>query len=316
VLAPELSSTRTQMSAQVSAAQAVTRYAHAVVTLVPAYATAVTDPNLGATLQSIEQNAATWTGGLCATATQVVPALFGGFNTAFQAALEQMLADVQQLTGDPSNPAARAGLVQQLQQLVAALQPLGGQAAALQTALAAFQGTVQADHASMESALQALEDTQPETGAVIRSAQAALTPGFVASQQLSPCIVIVELDAQVAIRFTAVAGTVPQVAPVVLCHALLNALATQNESGTQALSGLLDTWAVVTGKYQAAVQALAEAEASQVGSILQELALQASGEAWQQLAGFAASIIQSTPSGQATPTSQIPQSFQTTAGAA
>jgi hypothetical protein len=241
---------------------------------------------------------------------------------AYQAAGPQMLADAQQLMADPSNAAARADLVRQLQQLVDALQPLGGQAAALQKELATFETTVQQDHASIESAIQTLESTGPQTGIVIRNAKAALTVDFLSSQPLSPCIAIVEIDSQVAIDLSAATGAEQQVAPVVLSDALLNALGTQNEAAAQAISGLLDTWAVVTGKYQAAVQDLQNAQASQVGSILQELALQAAGEAWQQLADFAAGIGQSTPSGQtsqsgqSTQTTESTSSLQTTAGVA
>jgi hypothetical protein len=291
VLAPDPAPAQQQLTQHVDAATVVTQYAQALQTLVPAYEDAVTDAGVRAAVDSAQQHARTWTSGLCASCTATVPSLFVDFAGAFEAQEQAMAADVRALLADPSNETARGDLAARLNALLVALAERGSRATAVRGDLQAFQATVQGDHDAIAAELAALQATG-QGSILVQQAQATLGLSFLQPQQLSPCVAIVQIDEQVSINLTAVAGGPGggDIVAAVLVEALLDALRTHGETAGQALSDLADTWQVLVDKYTSTAADLGRAEGAGVAAVLQEIDLQASAAAWNQLAEFARSV--------------------------
>ena len=292
MFAPDVSTTESQLQQQVSAAQEVTQYCQAVTTLVPAYAEAVTDPDLQKMLQTVETDTRTWSNNLCSAFTQDVPNQFITFNNTFMTAANLLTSDCQALENNPNNASARADLLAQLQDLLGQLQQIGQQTSNLNTELVTFQNTVQNDHTQIANGLTKLASEVPHGSTIIQSVQASLGVNFFSSQQLSPCIVIIQIDEQVSLKVTETAASAPEVIPFVLAQSLLTSLQTNNEHATAALSNILNTWQSLSTKYQSVITDITNAESSQIGSIVQQLDIQAAVTAWQQLAQFASQLTQ------------------------
>lgn len=291
MLAPDPTPAQQQLTQQIDAATVVTQYAEAVRTLVPAYADAVTDAGVRAAIDGAQRHAETWTSGLCASCAETVPDLFVDFAGTFEAQERAMAADIRDLLADPSDDTARADLAARLTTLSAALAQHADRAAAVRRDLQSFQTTVQADHDAITAALAAL----PASGAgntLVQQAQAALGLSFLQPEQLSPCVAIVQIDEQVSIDLTTVAGDPGggDVVAAVLVEALLDALRTHEETAGQALSDLADTWQALCDKCTSTTADLTRAEGVDVATVLQEVDLQASVAAWRQLADFARSM--------------------------
>jgi len=292
VFAPDVSTTEGQLQQQVSAAQAVTEYCLAVTTLVPAYAAAVTDPDLQKMLQTVQTDTQLWSSRLCTACTQQVPGQFVSFNSTFAAAADQLSNDSQTLLNNPNDTNARSDLLARLQELLRQLQQIGQQVTNLQTKLIAFENTAQNDHTLIANSLTKLAEDVPHGSTIIQSVQAALGINFFSSQQLSPCIAIIEIDAQVSLQVTETAASAPEVIPFVLAQSLLTSLEANNEHATAALSNILNTWQSLSTKYESVITDITNAESSQLGGIVQQLDIQAAAAAWQQLAQFAGQLTQ------------------------
>ncbi|HVB63347.1 MAG TPA: hypothetical protein VNE17_01365 [Nitrolancea sp.] len=291
VLAPDVNATESQLQQQVSAAQAVTQYCQAVTTLVPAYAAAVTDPSLQKMLQTVQTDTQTWPNSLCAAFTQQVPGNIIAFNTTFSASSASLTQDSQTLLSNPDDQKARGDLIAQLQNLLNGLQQTDQQITNLAGQLVTFENTVQSDHALIDGGLQQLSQEVPHGATIIQSVQANLGVSFFSSQQLSPCIAIVEIDSDVSLKVTETAASAPEVIPFVLAQALLTSLKTTNEQATAALSAILNTWQSLTTRYQAVITDITQAESSQLGGIVQQLEIQTTIAAWNELAEFASQLI-------------------------
>jgi hypothetical protein len=295
VLAPDPAPAQQQLTQHVDAATVVTQYAQAVQTLVPAYEDAVTDAGVRAAVDSAQQHAQTWTSGLCASCTATVPSLFVDFAGAFEAQELAMAADVRALLADPSDHTARDDLAARLNALSVALAERGGSATAVRRDLQAFQATVQTDHDAIAAALAALQATG-QGSILVQQAQATLGLSFLQPQQLSPCVAIVQIDEQISINLTEVAEGPGggDIVAAVLVEALLDALRTHDETAGQALSDLAATWQVLVDKYTSTAADLGRAEGAGVAAVLQDIDLQASTAAWNQLAEFARSVTAQT----------------------
>lgn len=292
MFAPDVSTTEGQLQQQVSAAQEVTQYCQAVTTLVPAYAEAVTEPDLQKMLQTVQTDTQTWSNNLCAACTQDVPNQFVTFNSTFTTAANRLTSDCQALENNPNDASARADLLAQLQNLLSQLQQIGQQTSDLQTQLVAFENITQNDHTLIANGLATLASDIPHGSTIIQSVQADLGVNFFSSQQLSPCIAIIQIDEQVSLKVTETAASAPVVIPFVLAQSLLTSLQTNNEHATAALSNILDTWQSLSNKYQSVITDVTNADSSQIGSIVQQLDIQAAATAWQQLAQFASQFTQ------------------------
>jgi hypothetical protein len=290
VLTPDTQQTQQQMQHQVAAAAAVTDYCQAVLTLLPAYSSLVTGGDLATVVQDATAHAGEWTSGLCAACAHTVPESIVDFADAYERAEARLLADERALLSDPADDRAKADLTQRLSSLAAALQQRGALIASLRQRLTAFQSTLQGDYTASSAVIARLSQTS-ESGVIVSEAQAQLGLNFVQSQQLAPCVAIVTLDAQVAVNLDGGSAAGTEVIPAVLIDALLSSLQSRNADTTQALSALADTWQVVTAKYASVATDLQQAQADQVGGILQQLDLQQAATAWRQLAQFARSLV-------------------------
>jgi len=280
VFAPDVSATESQLKQQVSAAQEVTQYCQAVTTLVPAYAEAVTDPDLQTMLQTVQTDTQNWSNSLCAAFTQQIPGQFVSFSETFAAAAARLSSDSQTLLSNPNDTTARSDLLDRLQTLLGQLQQIGQQVSDLQTQLVAFETTTQDDHTLIANGLSKLASDVPHGSAIIQAVQANLGVSFFSSQQLSPCIAIIQIDAQVSLKVTETAASAPEVIPFVLAQSLLTSLQTNNEHATAALSNILNIWQSLSTKYESVITDITNAESSQLGGIVQQLDIQAAATAW------------------------------------
>ena len=294
MLAPDVDSSESSMQSGINAAQQVTQNSQAVITLVPAYYSALSGyASIQQMLEGVVNDAQTWPNTLCASYTQDVPGLFISYNTTFQQNAANLEMQVETLTSDPNNAAAKSSLVSGLQTLLDQLQQLEPPMDDLQTQLTAYETTLQNDYDSIDAALTQLSNTVPGAGTVIESVSATLNVTFYSSDMLSPCDAIVMLNSDVEVQLKAALNTQPEVVPVVLARTLLSTLETQNSNATTAMSTILDEWSTLIGKYQAVITDLQNAQGAP-SPILEELDIETAQVAWSQLASFAQTLAPNT----------------------
>lgn len=294
MLAPDINSTQACMQDSGNAAQAVTQYAQAITTLVPAYYSALTGSweSLQSTLQAMVNHAQTWPDSLCASYTQDIPQLFISYNNIFQQQLNDLLQQEKTLMADPNNISAQYALTNGLKVLLDGLETLSPPLSALQPNVVTFENLLQADHTTIDQLVGQLESTVPGAGTVVKNVQSTLNISFFSSNMLGPCNAIVEMNSSVTVQLQTALQTAPAVVPVVLLQSLLQQIEPQNELATRSLTDILQIWATLTVKLENVILQIQQAEAEQLGNILQQLDLQQAGLAWQQLATFAQTLVQ------------------------
>lgn len=289
ILAPDSSAGIGSIGGCVSAGAAVTQYAQAVATLVPAYYDTLTGPwaNLKPQLATVVSDTASWPAGLCQQYSGEIPNLFIAYDAQFQAALPVLQQQQAALAANPDNTVARSLLQARLQSLLGQLQLLSGPLTALEPAVVAYANTLQKDHDSMATMLGQLDSSIPGAGTVIDDLQDSLQVGFFTAEPLGPCNAIVEIASSASVALRTALGQAPAVVPVALLQALLNQMITVNGEAGSGLSGVLEVWRVLTVKLQAVLIELQNAQGTTIGSVLQQLDIQDAAASWQQLAAFA-----------------------------
>ena len=292
MLAPNVPSTETSLQSSVTAGQAVTQYSTAVATLIPAYYPALKDapPSLQPQLEAVVADTSTWSDALCAHFSQTIPQQFIAESGQFSSLTSTMLWAEQQLSANPANDSARTLLENCLDSLLNTARRNSGTLQTLQQQLVAYQNTLQNDHAAITSTLAQLANATPNGPATVQQLTAVLTVDFLDSQQLGPCVAVVEITSSVDVQLTDALGVAPNVVPVALLQALLRCVLSQNETATQAMSAVLETWSTLSAKYASVVADLRQASGPGILPILQQLDVQAARSAWSELAAFARTI--------------------------
>lgn len=293
MLAPDINTTESGMQSSINAAQAVTQYAQALATLVPAYFYALTGnwKSLQPTLQHVIDNAQVWPNSLCGPYTQGIPTSFISYNDCFQKSVGTLLQQETILSKDPTNAAAKTALTTGLQTLQQQLQNLSKPLSDLEPSIISYQNTLQNDHNTIDAIVGDLARSLPDGNTVIDSVQSSLDVTFFSCSVLGPCSAIVEMKSSIAVQLRIALQTAPPVVPTVLVQSLLEQMEPENEAATNALTQILEVWNTMNVKLQAVINQIEQAQASQMGDILQELALQDTALSWQQLATYAQNLL-------------------------
>jgi Bacillus haemolytic enterotoxin (HBL) len=270
-----------------AAAQSVTGYCQAIVTLVPSFTTSNVPANVTTLLNGVVSDANTWMNGSCSTVTQTVPSQVVNFNAPFQSAISTIESAISALQQNPNNSGAKQQLTSTLTSLTSQVGSIGTAITSTQTQLTAYEQTLQSDSASIQTALNTVAQTTTNGQADIQSVQGTLSTTFFTSDFTSPCFVIVEVDFSISEQLSQILSSNPPVVPLVMTQTLLQNLVQSNASSTTAMSAMLDAWATLVTKYQAVAGDLQNASSQAAGSTLQLLAIQTAANDWSQLVDYA-----------------------------
>lgn len=292
MLALDAASSQPQLSDCVNATLPVTANALGLKYLVKPFSDKISDSSIKQVLAIAQTNAAVWPNELCDTFSQSAPNLVIGFAPVFLQSLSALQADVSALELDASDSRAKADLVTGLGRLLDTLKSLNDQAAAMTPRLQAYSRTIQNDHTSVLGALNTLAHSLAGGATIVQQLNGVLATSFYQTQQLSPCIAILSLTESITLQLTQIGGNAPSLVPMAMCQALLNGLSLANEKASTSLSAILDSWAVLTLKYQAVIDSLKAATEQDLPALLISLDLDVAAKAWEQLNDFAHSLIQ------------------------
>lgn len=297
MLAPDINTVEDCMQSSMNTSQAITRYAQAITTLVPAYFFSLSGPwkNLQSTLQRIVHHAQMWPNNLCASYTQGVPNLFTTYNDAFQRTAKTLFVQDQILRKTPHDADAKNALEIGLQTLKKQLQALQKPLLALTPETVKFETMMKEDHAYLDQVVGELASTVPGADKVIDSLQSLLEEPFFSCNLLAPCHATVEMKSSVVVQLRLALQSAPPVVPVVVLQALLEQIETANEAMTNNLADVVEVLSVLDVKLQVALAELQRIEASQVVDLLQQLALKDAALAWRQLAAYAQALGSAAP---------------------
>ncbi|GEM45667.1 hypothetical protein [Deinococcus cellulosilyticus] len=281
MLAPDPSTTESQLQSAGSTVSPVTEYCQALRTLVSPYQ-AYVPASAQQVLHQSQQDAKSWSG-LCQRYTTGLPTAIVQVGNSYLQASGPLQTAADQLSMDPSDQNALSSLTQALSGVQQTLQEQLDTLHALQQDVVAFEQKIQQDEQQMTEVVNSL------SGAALSAAQATLSTQFLQSNVLGPCIAIVSINSQINLQLTTMDA--PEVVGVALLQALLSQLITLNGHATQALSAVLDSLSVLNVKYQAVLSDLAQATNDTLPAILQGLELQVSLQAWQQLVDYASGML-------------------------
>lgn len=281
MLAPDPSTTESQLQGAGSTVSPVTEYCQALRTLVSPYQ-AYVPASAQQVLHQSQQDAKSWSG-LCQRYTTDLPTAIVQVGNSYLQASGPLQTAADQLALDPSDQNALSSLTQALSGVQQTLQEQLDTLHTLQQDVVTFEQKIQQDEQQMTEVVNSL------SGAALSAAQATLSTQFLQSNVLGPCIAIVSINSQINLQLTNMDA--PEVVGVALLQALLSQLITLNGHATQALSAVLDSLSVLNVKYQAVLSDLAQATSDTLPAILQGLELQVSLQAWQQLVDYASGML-------------------------
>ena len=281
MLAPDPSTTESQLQGAGSTVSPVTEYCQALRTLVSPYQ-AYVPASAQQVLHQSQQDAHSWSG-LCQRYTTGLPTAIVQVGNSYLQASGPLQTAADQLALDPSDQNALSSLTQALTGVQQTLQEQLDTLHTLQQDVVTFEQKIQQDEQQMTVVVNSL------SGAALSAAQATLSTQFLQSNVLGPCIAIVSINSQINLQLTNMDA--PEVVGVALLQALLSQLITLNGNATQALSAVLDSLSVLNVKYQAVLNDLALASSDTLPAILQGLELQVSLQAWQQLVDYASGML-------------------------
>jgi hypothetical protein len=288
MLAPDINTVEDCMQSSMSTSQAITRYAQAITTLVPAYLFVLSGPwkNLQSALQNVVHHAQMWPNNLCASYTQGVPNLLTTYNDAFQRTAKTLFIQDQILRKNPHDVEANNALEIGLQTLKKQLQALQKPLLALTPEVAKFETAMKGDHAYLDQIVGELASTVPGADQVIGSLQSLLEEPFFSCNILAPCHATVEMKSSVAVQLRLALRSAPPVVPVVILQALLEQMESANEAMANNLADVVEVFSVLEVKLQVVLEQLQRTEAEQMADFLQQLALKDAALAWRQLAAY------------------------------
>ena len=293
---PNLDKTKQYLQSGVSAASAVTNYAQAALTAMPALQHS---PAWSAPIQShiatLQGHATKWLQEICPAVTIGMPRRIVDFNDIFQAKSRQIL-DIQKAieagAGQPTS-LQRAIVSSLLSDMASALGDHEAKVALLLTNTRSYSASVNSDQDNLAKDLGAVSARFASGHVWIQELKAALGDTFLNSSVLGPCSSIVEISLDISLKIGGV-GADPSLFTLVIAKAILENQIHNSSATELAVENLLDTWTAVKLKVNAVLSDLKNARDSEYLNILSQADVETAQSQWQQLSIFASRLSPAT----------------------
>lgn len=285
-----------QLTQTTSAALLVTRYAQAIVTVIPT-PTGLPDwyAPISADITTAQTHAQGWLDTLCPAVSTTVPGTIISFNAAFQTASAGILAVLQQISQQPAglpSPAQQQAVNTFLTGIQAAASEQKNTVDGIVQQVNAFAAATNADQNRIAADLNVVATHITAAAGSIDQLQAIISESFLDGQDLGPCNVIVMINVQVSLKISGL-NPDPTVISTVYAQAMLQNLLGNVQAAQTPLQLVLDGWSIMENKFAAVLTDLADASADELVPALQTLDFEAAQLQWQQLADFAATLVPS-----------------------
>lgn len=293
MLTPDLETTKENLSSNVAAASAVTKYAQATVSAVPRLQN---PPDwlvpIQGHLAAAQGHAKNWLRNICPGVTSDTPQGIVDFNTLFQSRSSQILTTLQEIESGGGRPTGqqRSSISTLFGNLGTAMSAQEAALNLLQEKIKAYSSDIKADQDTLSSDLGDVTARFANGEVWIQQLNAAIGDHFLDCDTLGPCIAIVEIDMNVTLKVAGV-GSDPSLITLVFAKAILENQSGNSQAAQQALQSVLDTWTTLKVKNEAVIKDLNDAQDSQYGSILAQVDLKTAQAQWQQLADFASRLL-------------------------
>lgn len=283
--------TSKNIDASRTAAQAVSDYAQASITLVPKlddmpswYApiqTAVT------TAQTQSQ---TWLDSLCPAVSFGVPKEIVSFSNTFESQSAKILNVLNKAgTGTPT-PAEKKAVSDALTAILADTQKFAASAAAVKKQIAAYTTNLVADVNALGTAISTLEEHLTDGNQYVQKLKQIYSANFVdVENRLTPCNVIVMLDMNISVKVT-MTGAPAQAIAIVIAQTLVGAVDHNVKQAMVPLQVVMDSWGTLQAKIEAVINDL-DAVSTDLEGFLKQFDLKAAQKQWRELSDYAAGLV-------------------------
>lgn len=244
-------------------------------------------------LDSAVGHARTWQDSLCGTISATVPQAIIDYNSTFQDQTDQLLNVMTeiQMGGGTATPQQQQQSSQLLGVLLTGLGTEQSTLAGLNQQLVALMDDLQGDHTNLVAAEATITSEITTGGELIQSLTADLGNDFLDTQVSGPCdVVSVQIKESIQLTIKQQAGSYTELLPYVIARAVLQKLAGDSESATQALSAVMTSWQLLQDIMQDVIHDLQKATGAQVLPLLKQLDIQTAQAAWAQLEQFASQL--------------------------
>ena len=270
----------------ISAAQQVSNYAQASITLIPKLTNVPSwYDNISADITKAQGHSQNWLDVLCPATTSQLPRTITSFNPIFQSKISQVQAIIKQVGTGTISAEQKTQIHSLFASITTALEAQQSLTNYIDTELKDFFNNNNADQATLSQDLVTIKSHDLNGAANITEIQSAMTDHFMNNTILGPCNVIVSIDINISIKINQISSN-----PQLLAFAFISAFVDHMISNVKAVQipfqSFLDLWGNVLIHYKTVITDLKNASSDDYIGIIETLDLEQSKKDWQALADF------------------------------
>ncbi|WP_299337906.1 hypothetical protein [uncultured Psychroserpens sp.] len=270
----------------ISAAQQISNYAQAAVTLVPN----LTDipqwyKQISVDITTTKDHAQNWLDVLCPDATLHLPRTITAFNPTFQSNISKIQSILSSAENGNVSAEQKTQINNLFDSILSALKVQQNVTDSITKKLKDFIVKANADQATLSNDLNTIKSNDQVDADGILAIQSVMTDHFMNNTILGPCNVIVSLDINVSIKINQINSK-----PHVLAYAFISQFVDHMISNIKAiqvpLQSFYDLWNTMILDYQTVIEDLNSASADDYVNVIESLDLNQAKKDWQALADF------------------------------
>nr|WP_321232954.1 hypothetical protein [uncultured Psychroserpens sp.] len=270
----------------ISAAQQITNYAQASVTLAPELENVPSwYTKISADIKQTKSHAQHWLDVLCPATTLHLPRTITSFNPTFQSKISQIQSIVKHVGNGTISDEQRLEIKALFESITTALKVQQGVTSSITNELKGFINNSNADQATLTQDLNIIKSNDLNGATNITEMKGIMTDHFMNNTILGPCNVIVSIDINVSIKINQISSN-----PNLLAFAFISEFVNHMISNVKALQiplqSFFDLWNIVLLDYQTVITDLNDASTDNYMGVIEALDLEQTKKDWQAIADF------------------------------
>lgn len=296
MLAPDQDTCQRAIEQSFSAASAITTYAGAI-----RYVVAPLDSSnfpawfgpVRTIIATAVANATAWMDDVCIDTTNTIPRSVVDFSATFSTASRQLgnLQTEIALSSGVATLAQRDAAEAALQMLKTGVDKAQTAVEAVGGRLATLSKLMQNDHDGLATASALVAANIPNGANISSQIDASLGDDFLSITPSGPCLVAVNLEADVRMQITRTAGDHPELLPYVIAQRVLDNAVVDAARAAEAFSKLRSIWSLMNGLVRQTRADLAQAADDGVLPVLRTAQLVAARAVWDHLADLSKTLM-------------------------
>lgn len=274
----------------ITAAQQITDYAQASITLVPT----IPDPpswysTISADISTAQSHSKNWLNVLCPGTTSQMPKTITAFNPIFQSKTAKVLQIVDDIKGKISDK-QKAEIHGLFEDIISAIKAQHSTSTYIAGELKKYIENANQDQSKLTSDLNVIKQHDLKGAANITTIQNIMGEKFMNSTTLGPCNVIVSIDINISIKINQISSNPQLLAYAFISEFIKNMIA--NIKNIQIpLQSFFDLWNDILVDYQTLISDLNSASDDAYLGFIEKLDLRQAQKDWKTLADFVATTI-------------------------